>query len=67
MNYAERKVFKLKRHLGRVLVHKYCKTKVQEEQLIAKSKLECLDDFRDSIQIIRLQYEQKFHLIFLVS
>ena len=39
---AERKVFKLQSLLGKVLVHKYCKTKIQEEQLFA---IEQINDF----------------------
>ena len=41
--YAGTKVFKLRRLFGKVLVgvlvHKYCKTKVQKKQLIAKGKI----------------------------
>ena len=42
--YAETDVFKLQGLLGKVLAHKYCETKVQEEQLKAKEQTE-VDDF----------------------
>ena len=37
--YAERKMLKLQSFLGSVLVHNYCKTKVQEEQSIVKEQI----------------------------
>ena len=40
MKYAEEKVFKLKILLEKVLMLKYCKTKVQEEQFISKKQIE---------------------------
>ena len=39
MTYAGKTVFKLQSLLGKVLVRKYRKTKVQEEQLIAKGQI----------------------------
>ena len=38
----KKKVFKLQSLLGKVLVRKYFKTKVQEKQLIAKGKIEVI-------------------------
>ena len=39
MRYIGRKMFELQSFLGKVLVHKYCKAKVQKEKLIAKEQI----------------------------
>ena len=41
----KKKVFNLQSLLGMVLLHKYCNTEVQEEQIIGKSKSKYLDHF----------------------
>ena len=40
----QEKVFKLQSLFGNVFVHKYIKTKVPDEQLIAKDKIKLSDD-----------------------
>ena len=41
--YAGKTVFKLQSLLRKVLVHKYCKTKIQEEQIIAKEQIKVFE------------------------